>query len=58
MQSLLHIGSRSFSHLLNAIERYLPLLRNIASTGASSGSASPEAKADILTAAASFWRQE
>lgn len=53
MQSLLHIGSRSFSHLLNAIERYLPLLRNIASGG---GNASPEAKADILTASAAFWK--
>ncbi|KAI0761765.1 armadillo-type protein [Irpex lacteus] len=31
VQSLLHIGSRSFSHFLNAIERYLPLLRNVAS---------------------------
>ena len=31
IQSLLHIGSRSFSHLLNAIERYLPLLRAISS---------------------------
>ncbi|KAJ7638392.1 MIF4G like-domain-containing protein [Roridomyces roridus] len=58
MQSLLHIGSRSFSHLLNAIERYLPLLRHIASGGVSSasGSGTPEAKADILTASAAFWK--
>ncbi|KAJ7367816.1 MIF4G like-domain-containing protein [Mycena albidolilacea] len=58
IQSLLHIGSRSFSHLLNAIERYLPLLRSIASGGASSagGSGNPEAKADILTASAAFWK--
>ncbi|KAF8164887.1 MIF4G like-domain-containing protein [Crassisporium funariophilum] len=58
VQSLLHIGSRSFSHFLNAIERYLPLLRNLASGGASSagGSGNPEAKADILTAAAGFWK--
>ncbi|KAJ6567374.1 MIF4G like-domain-containing protein [Mycena vulgaris] len=58
VQSLLHIGARSFSHLLNAIERYLPLLRNIASGGASSvgGSGNPEAKADILTASAAFWK--
>lgn len=89
-QSLLHIGSRSFSHLLNAIERYLPLLRTIASgtfgvgvasgssggagagtglaggVGASAGGVSggaiitgpgnPEAKSDILTAAAAFWK--
>ncbi|KAJ7477220.1 MIF4G like-domain-containing protein [Mycena galericulata] len=58
IQSLLHIGSRSFSHLLNAIERYLPLLRNIASAGVSSagGSGNIEAKADILTASAAFWK--
>ncbi|KAF8883427.1 MIF4G like-domain-containing protein [Infundibulicybe gibba] len=58
VQSLLHIGSRSFSHLLNAIERYLPLLRNLASGGASNtgGSGNLEAKADILTAAAAFWK--
>ena len=58
MQSLLHIGSRSFSHLLNAIERYLPLLRNLASGGTSNavGGGIPEAKADILTASASFWK--
>jgi nuclear cap-binding protein subunit 1 len=58
IQSLLHIGSRSFSHLLNAIERYLPLLRSIASGGTSSagGSGNAEAKADILTASAAFWK--
>ncbi|KAJ7762752.1 MIF4G like-domain-containing protein [Mycena maculata] len=58
IQSLLHIGARSFSHLLNAIERYLPLLRNIASGGVSSagGSGNAEAKADILTASAAFWK--
>ncbi|KAM6495489.1 MIF4G like domain containing protein [Amanita muscaria] len=56
--SLLHIGSRSFSHLLNAIERYLPLLRSIssASLSTSGGGGSPEAKADILTGVASFWQ--
>lgn len=48
VQSLLHIGSRSFSHLLNALERYLPLLRSIASSAAG--------KADILTAVATFWK--
>ncbi|KAG5643263.1 hypothetical protein DXG03_001273 [Asterophora parasitica] len=48
LQSLLHIGSRSFSHLLNAIERYLPLLRNITS--------STEGKAEILSASAAFWK--
>jgi nuclear cap-binding protein subunit 1 len=58
VQSLLHIGSRSFSHFLNAIERFLPILRYLASGGVSSagGSGNPEAKADILTAAAAFWK--
>lgn len=49
VQSLLHVGSRSFSHFLNAIERYLPLLRSLASDA--------NAKADILNAAAEFWRR-
>ncbi|KAF5390479.1 hypothetical protein D9757_005267 [Collybiopsis confluens] len=63
-QSLLHIGARSFSHLLNAIERYLPLLRILSSGNASSsstdaggpGPGTPEAKSDILSASASFWK--
>ncbi|THH11263.1 hypothetical protein EW145_g774 [Phellinidium pouzarii] len=49
MQSLLHIGARSFSHFLNAIERYLPVLRALATSG--------DAKADVLQAAADFWRR-
>lgn len=49
VQSLLHIGARSFSHFLNAIERYLIVLRSLAS--------SSDAKADILRAAAEFWRR-
>ena len=58
VQSLLHIGSRSFSHFLNAIERYLPLLRNLAAGGISvaSGSSS-EARSDILSAVLAFWKQ-
>ena len=32
VQSLLYMGSRSFSHFLNMTERYLQLLRNITST--------------------------
>lgn len=48
IQSLLNIGSRSFSHFLNAMERYLPLLRSI-----SNG----EGKGDILEAAGDFWRK-
>ena len=59
VQSLLNIGARSFSHLLNAIERYLPLLRSLASGGIAGTSAggSAEAKGDILTAAAAFWKR-
>jgi nuclear cap-binding protein subunit 1 len=48
MQSLLHIGSRSFSHFLNAMERYLPLLRSVSVS---------EGKADVLEAAGDFWRK-
>jgi nuclear cap-binding protein subunit 1 len=47
VQSLLHLGSRSFSHLLNAIERYLPVLRALAE--------GKSGKGDILAAAARFW---
>ncbi|KIJ70616.1 hypothetical protein HYDPIDRAFT_172390 [Hydnomerulius pinastri MD-312] len=58
VQSLLSIGSRSFSHLLNAIERYLPLLRGLANPNPAQGGGDPsEAKRDILTAAAAFWRR-
>lgn len=59
VQSLLHIGSRSFSHFLNAIERYLPLLRNLAGGGISSGSGAPhhEARMDILSAVFAFWKR-
>lgn len=48
MQSLLHIGSRSFSHFLNAMERYLPLLRSVSVS---------EGKTDVLEAAGDFWRK-
>lgn len=48
MQSLLHIGSRSFSHFLNAMERYLQLLRTISTA---------EGKSDVLDAAGDFWRK-
>ncbi|KAF9020629.1 hypothetical protein BDZ89DRAFT_1138556 [Hymenopellis radicata] len=51
IQSLLHIGARSFSHLLNAIERYLPLLRHIVSHGSS------DTKSEIQTSVASFWKE-
>ncbi|KAI0662877.1 cap binding protein 80-PB [Cubamyces menziesii] len=57
VQSLLHIGSRSFSHFLNAIERYLPLLRNLAAGQISTnGNANLEARTDIMSAVAKFWR--
>ncbi|KAL0058145.1 Nuclear cap-binding protein subunit 1 [Marasmius tenuissimus] len=60
IQCLLHIGSRSFSHLLNAIERYLSFLRYIASGGVTeaAGSGLPEAKTDILNAVSTFWKYD
>ncbi|KAG6889020.1 hypothetical protein C0992_006716 [Termitomyces sp. T32_za158] len=54
IQSLLHIGSRSFSHLLNAIERYLPLLRQVADS--SNLLSAAEAKAGVLTSVGVFWQ--
>ena len=58
VQSLLSIGSRSFSHFLNAIERYLPLLRNLAAGQISaSGSPNAEARGDIMSAVAGVWRR-
>jgi len=59
IQSLLHTGSRSFSHFLNAVEHYLPLLRNLAAGGntSSGGIPSLEARMDILTASARFWKR-
>ncbi|THH27714.1 hypothetical protein EUX98_g6476 [Antrodiella citrinella] len=57
VQALLHIGSRSFSHFLNAIERYLPLLRNLAAGGILTASGSSyEARNDILSAVLAFWK--
>jgi nuclear cap-binding protein subunit 1 len=52
VQSLLHTGSRSFSHFLNAIERYIILLRSLANT--TSGSRQ-DAKAGVLEAVSAFW---
>lgn len=49
VQVILHVGSRSFSHFLNAIERYLSLLKFF--------SKDTEAKAQILDTAAKFWRR-
>ena len=57
VQALLHIGSRSFSHFLNAIERYLPLLRNLASGSISTtGISNLEGRMDILNAVSAFWK--
>ncbi|KZS92618.1 hypothetical protein SISNIDRAFT_412320 [Sistotremastrum niveocremeum HHB9708] len=49
VQSLHEIGSRSFSHFLNAMERYIKVMRHI--------STDSEAKADILEATGKFWRR-
>ncbi|KZV85661.1 hypothetical protein EXIGLDRAFT_725587 [Exidia glandulosa HHB12029] len=48
LQALLNVGSRSFSHLLNAIERYLPVLRSLVASGG-------EARAEVLKAVGAFW---
>ncbi|KAI9572404.1 MIF4G like-domain-containing protein [Boletus coccyginus] len=58
VQSLLSIGCRSFSHLLNAIERYLPLLRGLANPSPAQGGGDiTEAKTDILNAVFTFWKR-
>ncbi|KAG8851988.1 hypothetical protein FRB96_009004 [Tulasnella sp. 330] len=49
VQVILHVGSRSFSHFLNAIERYLALLRLF--------SKETQAKAEVLDTAGRFWRR-
>lgn len=49
IQSLLHIGARSFSHFLNAVERYLIVLRAL--TGP------PETKGHVLELIANFWKR-
>lgn len=48
LQTFLFIGSRSFSHFLNATERYLPLLRALAKT--------VEQRMEVLRAVGTFWR--
>ncbi|KAI0034391.1 MIF4G like-domain-containing protein [Vararia minispora EC-137] len=55
VQSLLHTGSRSFSHFLNAIERYIVVLRSLATI--TSRSPGQDAKAGVLEAVAVFWRR-
>ncbi|GAA5821849.1 hypothetical protein JCM11251_004742 [Rhodosporidiobolus azoricus] len=49
VQTVLHVGSRSFSHFLNALERYLTLLRNL--------TPSASARQHLLTVVAAFWRR-
>ncbi|GAA5895142.1 hypothetical protein JCM6882_008291 [Rhodosporidiobolus microsporus] len=49
VQTILHVGSRSFSHFLNALERYLTLLRNL--------TPSASARQHLLTVVAAFWRR-
>lgn len=47
VKTLLHLGSRSFSHFLNATERYLDLLRSLTSD--------KQSRRLILEAIASYW---
>lgn len=47
IQSVLNIGSRSFSHFLNIVERYHGLLRQLSS--------SPSMRAAILASTVRFW---
>lgn len=49
LQTLLFIGARSFSHFLNATERYLVLLRGIATNETE--------RMDVLRTVSSFWRE-
>nr|ASF90199.1 hypothetical protein SPAR04796 [Bartheletia paradoxa] len=48
VQSILSIGSRSFSHFLNATERYLPLLRSLTPT--------PVGRLALLRSVSRFWK--
>lgn len=47
VQTLLNAGCRSFSHLLNVMERYHELLRSLSQT--------PDARLSILESTAQFW---
>ncbi|GAA98165.1 hypothetical protein E5Q_04848 [Mixia osmundae IAM 14324] len=49
VECLLEIGSRSFSHTLNIVERYLELLRQL--------SHSPQTRMAMLRTIAKFWRR-
>ncbi|ORZ00493.1 armadillo-type protein [Syncephalastrum racemosum] len=48
LQSLLFVGSKSFSHALNVVERYLEVLRWVNSN--------PETRTQTVSIVASFWR--
>jgi len=48
-ETLLHLGSRSFSHFLNATERYLDLLRSL--------TPDPASRQSVLEAIGSYWRR-
>lgn len=47
MQAVLSLGSRSFSHLLNVLEKYHPLLRQMTT--------SPQMRLVVLSSTARFW---
>lgn len=47
-ETLLQLGSRSFSHFLNATERYSDLLRFL--------TPDPASRQDVLSAVGAFWR--
>jgi len=49
VQCLLVLGARSFSHFLNVVERYLPVLHAVSGT--------PDAKFEILEVVSGFWRR-
>jgi nuclear cap-binding protein subunit 1 len=49
MQCILVLGSRSFSHFLNATERYLKVLQSLSNT--------PDAKFEMLEIVSTFWRR-
>ncbi|KAI8381201.1 armadillo-type protein [Radiomyces spectabilis] len=48
LHSLLLVGSKSFSHVLNVVERYLEVMRYVNST--------PEARLHTVQVVASFWK--
>lgn len=49
VETLLHLGSRSFSHFLNATERYLDLLRSLGPD--------PASRQTILEAIGNYWQR-